>query len=128
MNGRRPAAEQPTIESGMPRFPADEPGWAFMAIWIRKGKQVNVARKVFISGDLITRGNVVIFSFSDWEGNPRGDSAVSIVGDAGGNVSVEPRGASDSEVLDAPTELWELVKLWDGYICAVQARRIVPLH
>ena len=56
---------------------------------------MNVAGKGFIPSDLITRCNEVIFSFSDWEGNPSGESAVFIVEDAGGNIqgrflSVEP--------------------------------------
>ena len=85
MNRRRPAADQPTIESGIPPFcrrlarmgrlgHLDPGGITGKCGW--KG----------IPGDLITRGNVVIFSFSDLEGNPRGECAVSIVEDAGGNV------------------------------------------
>ena len=42
--------------------------------------------KGFIIGDLITRGNEIIFSLSDSDGNPRGDCAFSIVEEVGGNV------------------------------------------
>ena len=83
MNWRRLAAELPSIESDIPRFPANEPGWADLAFWIRKEKQVNLAGKGIIPGELITRGKEIIFSFSYSEGNPCGECAVSIVEDVG---------------------------------------------
>ena len=69
---------------------------------IREGKQVNVSGTGFIPGDLISRCNVYIVPFSEWEGDSRGECAVSIVEDVGGNAQERflVRGAIDSQVLD----------------------------